>query len=147
MNFDSYELIWIDETGFDLYMSRTRGRAKIGQRSATSISNQRSRHLTYTMGVSATKGLVHHSVNVGGVGKEDFEAYMREKLASTSQTYLLLIDNAPSHRRIEEKLSSFENCVVKRISPYTPNLNAVEFIFSMFKSELKSILRLLFSGQ
>ena len=147
-NFQNYHFIWIDETGFDLHLSRSRGRAKIGQRARASISNAKGKHQTYTMAVSAVNGLVHHAHKVGGVGQEDFKEFMWnlcQKLAilQSELPFALMIDNAPAHNGVEVFLEefNFSNVLVKRISPYSPELNAVEHCFSIFKSSLKEKLR------
>ena len=52
----------------------------------------------------------------------------------------LIIDNAPCHSRVEEEINAEEDlrdCVVVRLSPYSPMFNPIEQVWSFFKSQVK----------
>ena len=147
-NFERYHFIWIDETGFDLHLTRTRGWGRVGMKTLQcTLSNQRGHHLSHTMAVSGVLGLVHDAIQFGGVGKAQFQEFivgLVEKLNNlpTEKPYCLIFDNAPCHAKIEEFMEEAGFSMdSQRTSPYSPELNAVENVFSFYKADLKLQLR------
>ena len=77
-NHDKYNLVWIDETGLDLYLSRTLGRSRIGHRCHKAVSNSRGRHMSVIMAVPDKKRVIQAKKVVGGVKKACFWNFIDE---------------------------------------------------------------------
>ena len=63
----NYELIFIDESGLNLWTCRTRGRARIGEPAIRIVAGRRGRNLTVTFSVSNERGLLKHDIIEGGM--------------------------------------------------------------------------------
>ncbi len=146
-NYQNFHLIWVDETGLDLYLTRTRGRAKKGKKCTPVYNNQRGKHISVTMAVSAALGVVVSKIQIGGVGRDDFIGFLldlKDQLLNhpSNKPYLVLMDNAPAHRNVEAIMEPFENIfTLKRLPIYSPQLNAIEFCFSNLKASIRHLLR------
>ena len=64
------ELIFSDESGFNLWTCRTRGRARIGEPAIRVVAGRRGHNLTITFAVSNERGLLKHDIIEGGVNTE-----------------------------------------------------------------------------
>lgn len=61
------ELIFVDEAGFNLWTSRTRGRALIGEPAIRVVNGRRGRNLSMIFAVSQERGLLSHEIVEGAV--------------------------------------------------------------------------------
>ena len=52
--------LFIDECGFNIWTSRSQGRARIGERTYRQVCGQRGRNITITLAVSPTSGLIFY---------------------------------------------------------------------------------------
>ena len=66
-NEPGHEIIFVDESGFNLWISRTRGRARKGERAVRIVGAQRGANFTLILAVSSTRGRIHHEVFQGKV--------------------------------------------------------------------------------
>ena len=64
--------IYIDETGMNLHLSRSRGRAEAGRRAARIVCGQRGENMTVILAISDRVGVVYHEIAWGGVNTERF---------------------------------------------------------------------------
>ena len=136
--------------GIDLYLTRTFGRSKKGFKCYRNISNHKGKHVSVMMAVSSELPSPFARNLVGGVRKEHFFQFVKdlcdglESTITESENFLpfcLVFDNCPAHSGIEEVVASYSNCFAKRLPPYSPELNVIEFMFSPFKAEIKRRLR------
>ena len=130
------DLVFQDETGFNLYTSRQQGRALRGQPAVRILEGQRGQNLTLSMAISPTLGLIHHQLYRGGMNRDRFAGFLVEigELLPESDIQILM-DNAPAHRSAEDQVQ-YEHSV-KRLPRYSPFLNIVELANSAVKAETK----------
>ena len=69
---------YVDECGFGLYTSRTRGRAVRGLPAKKITGNQRTPHITMLCAVSPNVGLILHTIIVGGAKQSHFDQFIQE---------------------------------------------------------------------
>ena len=129
--------VYVDETGLNLHLSRSRGRAEAGCRAARVVCGQRGRNMTVILAISDRVGAVYHEIVWGGVDTERFRLYL-ENLAVIlgEEPAVLIMDNAPAHRQAET-LATHQ---VQKLAPYSPFLNPIENCFSFYKADLKQRL-------
>jgi hypothetical protein len=92
------ELVFIDEAGINLYCTRMRGRAPIGQRAIRVVNGQRGRNLTVCFAVSNTRGLLLHRMLEGGMTAVLFRDFLAELAPLCEENSAFICDNAPAHR-------------------------------------------------
>ena len=54
-----------------------------------------------------------------------------------------MIDNAPAHSRCEASIDEFEGIGIKTLPPKFQELSVFEFMFSLFKAEMKNQLSII----
>ena len=88
------------------------------------------------------KGIVYVKIIKGGVKAPDFFSFVSELVAIECPKYskrkiVLMMDNAKVHHSKDymQKFIKYVNVLYN--SPYTPQFNAIEFLFSKLKSEVK----------
>lgn len=136
-----HELIFIDETGFNLWLCRTRGRSQRGQRAVRIVNHRRGNNLTIVFAVSNTRGLVHYEICEGGMDGERF-VNLLQNIANNVPMHgqvVFIFDNAPAHRRAASG-NLPANVSLRWLPPYSPFLNIVENTISIWKAKTKALL-------
>lgn len=136
------ELVYIDEAGINLWVRRTRGRARRGDRAVRVVGGQRGRNFTVTFAVSNRRGLVHHEIFDGGMTSVRFSAFLEATSRECHDQVTYVFDNAPCHARADHEPNNGGpqlpfNHFRQRLPPYSPFLNIVEMAISAFKASLK----------
>ena len=131
------ELIFVDESGFNLWIARTRGRAVRGQRAVRVVGGSRGPNFTLILAVSNRRGMIHHEFFQGGINADRFNAWLRDASAAAGDGPVTFVfDNAPCHRRyLEADLQ--DNHEGKTLPAYSPFLNISENCFSVWKAAFK----------
>ena len=98
------QILYMDETNFNLHISRRDGGALRGTR-ATAISAGSKGPNVHMIGCIGSPGLIHHLVRRGSFTKNIARDWMRGALRAAKEKYgtpvVMIIDNAPSHTDIE----------------------------------------------
>ena len=129
--------VYVDETGLNLHVSRSRGRAEAGSRAARIVCGQRGRNMTVIMAISDRVGALYHEIVWGGVNAEVFGAFLSSLEAVLGEEpAVVIMDNAPAHRNAE--MPGIHP--VRMLPPHSPFLNPIENVFSVFKADLKQRL-------
>eukprot|EP00644_Phytophthora_capsici_P003903 jgi/Phyca11/108254/e_gw1.15.759.1 len=102
----------MDETNFNLWSTRTRGRSRRGQRAVKKYLNS----------------------------NEFIRATLRK--FENLDNVVLVLGNAPCHARAEHVFEEpeFAGATLLRLGPYSPMLNPIENVFSAFKSAVKDYM-------
>ncbi|XP_030846747.1 uncharacterized protein LOC115926220 [Strongylocentrotus purpuratus] len=138
--------VFIDETGYNVWTRRTRGRAPRGVPARRVVHGQRGRNCNVTFAVSAAIGLVHHRIAFETVTRERFEDFLAETVAECNQMFpadepiYLIYDNARPHVRAQLPDGANPIIQTKRLPPYSPFLNMTEMTHSAFKAAVKRTL-------
>ena len=85
------ELIFVDESGFNLWLPRTRGRARRGQRAVRIVGGSRGLNFTLILAVSNRRGIIHHSFYEGAINADRFNAWLRDASAAAGNGDVSLI--------------------------------------------------------
>ena len=75
---EPYEVVFVDESGFNLWLARTRGRARAGQRAVRTVGGRRGPNFTCIMAVSNTRGLIHTEFRDGGTTGAVFIQFLEQ---------------------------------------------------------------------
>ena len=142
-------IIYVDETNFNIHTSRTKGWSKKGKRAVIRVHSTKAPNVNILCAVSSyTRGCINFKCVRGSVTSTVFTEFMN----ATSQTALelinrerdpplvsIVIDNAPCHRGIEDRLHNEYGGRIQilRLAPYSPQLNPIEGCFSALKAEVK----------
>lgn len=135
-------ILFMDETNFNIHISRAQGRSVKGTRCTTIAAGSKGANV-HVIGCISTVGFIHYEVKRGSFKKDDAREWMktclRQALTRHGEGVVMVIDNAPCHSQIEEILQDQEFCENKilRLGPYSPMLNPIETIWSVVKSFVK----------
>lgn len=129
--------VFIDECGYNIWTTRSYGRALVGDRAYKQVCGQRDRNVTIIMAISARTGLVHHSAEVRGMNNQrfnDFFVETRQRLPP-NDAVVFIYDNVPAHRDANQP----SNAELKQLPSYSPFLNIVEEAINCLPVELMNV--------
>ena len=140
------KVIYVDETGYNLYTMRTRGRAAVGERAIRTVCGSKGANTSVIAAISDqhADGVLYYEIVQGGVNREKFIDFMQSLCAIIGEDddVKIVMDNAPCHRNIEELVSMTANQEVVKLPPWSPFLNSIENCFSVMKAAAKRQLAL-----
>ncbi|RHY15468.1 hypothetical protein DYB32_010761 [Aphanomyces invadans] len=140
-----------DETYFNLYCKRSRGRSKRGTCASTVLLPSKGPNLQIQCAVSAELGLVCYRLEGGSIKMDENAAYVETiyqamKMSASWQDnfagkrIVIVLDNAPAHSQTEERVVQHDDMTLLRLGPYSPMLNLIESCISVLKSRIKGYL-------
>lgn len=133
------DLVFIDETGVNLAMTRHYARAEKGKRAYGKCPYNRGRNVTL-IGALALSGFLAPFTFEGWTNKEAFITYITEVL--TPQLWAgacVVMDNLPAHKAIKvREIIEAAGAKVIFLSPYSPDFNPIENCWSKIKEYLRS---------
>jgi transposase len=131
---DPSTLVFIDETGADTKMARRHGRAPRGQRLRSSVPHARPQALT-AGGSPVTAPMVLDGPMTG----DWFLAYVEQVLVPTLRPGdVVILDNLPAHKNAAARRAiQAAGAELRRLPPYSPDLNPIENAFSKLKANLR----------
>lgn len=136
---DPRRLVFIDETWAKTNMTRTRGRAPLGERLVAAVPHG---HWKTTTLIAA---LGHRGVRCattldGAVDRDAFEAFVAQVLVpSLTPGDVVVMDNLSSHKgpRVRAMVEA-AGAAVLYLPAYSPDLNPIELAFAKLKQLLRS---------
>jgi transposase len=135
---DPSTLVFIDETGADTKMARRHGRAPRGQRLRSSVPHGHWKTTTFVGGLRLT-GMTAPMVLDGPMTGDWFLAYVEQVLVPTLRPGdVVILDNLPAHKNAAARRAiQAAGAELRRLPPYSPDLNPTENAFSKFKANLR----------
>lgn len=136
---DPEDLVFIDEAGSTIAMTRTYARAPRGDRAVDDVPRNRGDVITM-IGALTTAGLVAMMTIEGGTCRHVFHAFVEQVLAPVLRPgMIVVIDNAGAHK-VREVIEAMLACgvKVKFLPPYSPDLNPIELAWSKLKEFLRA---------
>ncbi|XP_045483325.1 uncharacterized protein LOC123688727 [Harmonia axyridis] len=144
---ENIPVTYLDETNFNLFISRRQGRSKKGTRCRYISAGSRGANV-HVIGCIGNMGLIHHEIRRGAFRREEAKEFVRNCLRAAYNIHqtrvVLVVDNAPCHAGLEEVFQEpeFQDHLLLRLSPYSPMLNPIEFAWSSFKAAVKRAMSL-----
>ncbi|KAG2788680.1 hypothetical protein PC129_g9722 [Phytophthora cactorum] len=152
-------VVFHDETNFDLYLSRTQGWDREGER-AVQLPASKGKNLHVQGAVSSGTGVVLMKTHDGSVMKEENACFVADLFVAAmltdeyrelepSNKVVIVTDNAPAHngvgalvRRVlaEDGVIYANRLVILRLAPYSPMLNPIEGCWSVLKAHMKEYM-------
>lgn len=136
---DPNRLIFLDESGCHIGMTRTHGRALRGRRIVGIVPRNRGRVVTM-LGAMSLDGMEAMMLVHGGTTKAVFEKFVREHLGPHLRPGdFVVMDNLGAHHAsgIRELIESYGATPIY-LPPYSPDLNPIELAWSKIKSLLRA---------
>lgn len=128
------QVVWMDETNFNLFCKRTRGRSRVGSRAVAKIPNSRGPNVHLIGRISST-GVILMERKRGPFKSQDAGEWLTsllsrwENLGNRFEDLAVVSDNAPCRSQLESILQHSQATLL-RLSPYSPMLNPIENIWS-----------------
>ena len=133
------DLVFVDETGSNLAMTRRYARSSKGSRAYSDAPYQRGSNLTL-IGAMALRGLVGEITFPGATDAMAFKTYLTQVLVPNLWPgACVVMDNLPAHKvaGIREAIEAVGATVVY-LSPYSPDFSPIENCWSKVKEFLRS---------
>ena len=138
-------ILFMDETNFNLHITRSQGRSQRGIRCTTVPASPKGANI-HVVGCIGSLGLIHYEVRRGSFKKDSAQEWVKSCLRIAREKYgrpvVLVLDNAPCHSQIEDILDEeeFKDHRILRLGPYSPMLNPIEHVWSVVKAYVKRLL-------
>ncbi len=132
-------MVFVDQSGINLAMSRTRARSPKGQRAVAFEPKQHAKNLT-VIGALGALGMHMAEVISGGMKKPHFIAFMTALLATLNAGQIIVLDNLRIHHAAEIKaMAKAAGVYLLFTPPYSPEFNPIEEAWSKFKALLRKL--------
>jgi transposase len=134
------DLIFIDESGVNLALTRLFARAPKGERAHGKRPQKRGKNVSL-IGAISLGGLVTHISLIGATDGLTFEAFVAQKLVPKLWPgACVVMDNCSIHKGKEiEALIKQAGAKLIYLPPYSPEFSPIENCWSKIKSLLRSI--------
>jgi len=135
---DASKLVFIDETGTNTKMVRTRGRCRRGRRLIGKAPWGHWKTTTFVAGLRCNK-ISASCVLDGAMDGQGFLTYVEAILVpSLSEGDIVVMDNLPAHKVDGvRKLIEAAKASLVYLPPYSPDLNPIEMAFAKLKAFLR----------
>lgn len=133
-------LIFIDESGVNLALTRSHARAQKGRRAYGKRPQKRGQNVSIISALGL-KGIVSQVSLLGAVDALTFEAFIARKLVPRLWTgACVILDNCSIHlgTAIEELIRQAGATLIY-LPPYSPDFSPIENCFSKLKSILRTV--------
>nr|CAI5834115.1 unnamed protein product [Callosobruchus analis] len=139
------QIVWIDETNFNLFCRRTRGRSRVGVRAVQHLPAARGPNVHLIDAISPA-GVVTMERRRGSFSSDSANIWITnllqrwQDMGNEVGDLVIVCDNAPCHATFEGVINNTEATLL-RLGPYSPMLNPIENIWSKIKAYVKTHLR------
>lgn len=133
-------VVFLDETSTQTVMTRTRGRARRGERVVGRVPRNHGPNVTCLAALSTT-GIQAPLVFAGALDGAIFVQWMRDRLLPTlAPGTTIVLDNLNVHRNPEARAAiQTAGCHVRFLPAYSPDLNPIELAFAKLKTHLRGV--------
>jgi transposase len=133
-------LIFFDESGVNISMTRAYGRAPTHERVYGSVPKNWGDNVTLSAGLTR-EGLIAPLRLIGAMNGEIFEAYIEQFVVPELRPRdIVVMDNLAAHKRASiAALIAEAGAELVYLPPYSPDLNPIEMVWSKVKSVLRTI--------
>lgn len=133
-------LIFIDETGFYLALTRLYARSPRGSRVQGKRPSKRGKRVSIISAINLQEVMTHCQL-VGTTDRLTFEAFISQRLVPKLwKGACVIMDNCSIHKGKEIKaLIEAAGSILIYLPPYSPDFSPIENCFSKIKNTLRSI--------
>lgn len=135
--FDARRLVFVDESGFNVSMTRLRARAPRGKRAYGKVPRNRGKNTALIAAITLEGGMGTPMTVEGATDAEAFEVYVEHFLAPTLEKgqVVVVLDGLGAHRthRVRELIEA-RGADLVFLPSYSPDLNPIEEAFSKIKA-------------
>ena len=138
---DTRRLVFLDETGSSITMTRRRARSRRGRPVYGSVPLNRGKNLTVVGAVRAEGGLVAWRAMDGAMTGARFLAFVTEALIpALSEGDVLVMDNLSAHKTKAVRAAlKAAGIGVLYLPRYSPEYNPVELCWAVVKARLRAV--------
>jgi transposase len=132
--------VFLDESGAQTSMTRTRGRAPRGQRVVAKVPGGHWKIVTMIGAVRISGPFATASI-VGATDSDVFRTYVREVLTPQLRPGdVVVMDNLAPHKAagVREAIAAI-GAELRYLPPYSPDFNPIENMWSKVKGRLRSL--------
>jgi transposase len=139
---DPRDILWVDETGFNLHLRRRHGRARVGQRVNLVVPTNRGRNISICAAMSAD-GFIAHRVQLGAYNAAlfcDFLEILFVRLREVGRINCrIVLDNVRFHHcAVVRDFVERAGHMLHFLPPYSPMLNPIEPLFGKWKCAIRT---------
>ncbi|MBD0270218.1 MAG: IS630 family transposase [Cyanobacteria bacterium Co-bin8] len=136
---DPRNLVFVDEAGVNLAMTRLRGRSPRGERAHDSTPRNQGQNVSL-LGALSMEGLVATMSISGSVNTDVFVTYLSEVLLPQLWVgAIVVMDNlSVHHAAVVAELIEAAGAKLVFLPPYSPDLSPIELCWSKLKACLRS---------
>ncbi|KAG0434715.1 Transposable element Tc3 transposase [Dictyocoela muelleri] len=131
------ELIFLDESGFNLHLTRKYGYSKKNCKAYTTVPNSKGANVSFLCSISI-EGIYCFRIKVGSFKSSDMLDFISNELPLLTNRIVkhIVLDNASIHKT-NDVVRAFaqRGYILHFLPPYSPHLNPIEEFFSAFKSK------------
>lgn len=135
----NHKVLYIDESGINLYQRRTKGRAPVGQPVHREV-NPRGKNVNVIIAICSEIGVVHYSVSQETLDHQKYQKFMDDLVRIAAPMFNepvhIIHDNARPHLRTAIDGVHADQFSIRSLPTYSPFLNPVEQIHSCFKAAI-----------
>ena len=133
------DLVFVDETGATVNMTRRYARAPRQQRAIGRVPRNHGPRTTLVAALSVA-GLSAPQTRRGAMNTAAFVAYVREILCPTLRPgQVVVVDNLSAHKAAAVRpLIEARQCILLFLPPYSPDFTPIELAFSKIKEALRA---------
>lgn len=132
------DLLFIDESGINLAMTRAYGRSPRGQRTLGAVPKNWGDSITLTAALTL-QGICAPLFLHGSMTGDAFEAYVEQFLVPLLRPgQVVVMDNLSAHRRVRiRELIEATGARLVFLAPYSPDFSPIELAWSKVKALLR----------
>jgi transposase len=137
---DPEQLVFVDESGTNISLTRLYGWAPHDQRATGSVPRNHGKNTTLVAAL-APDGLHEPWLIEGAIETESFVCYISEQLAPTLRPgQIVVLDNLSVHKaqRVRQAIED-RHCQLLFLPPYSPDFTPIEQAFSKIKAILRGL--------
>jgi transposase len=137
---DPQQLVFVDESGTNISLTRVYGWAPHDQRATSSVPRNHGKNTTLVAAL-APDGLHEPWMIEGAMDTDAFAWYITEQLAPTLRPgQVVVVDNLSVHKadRIRQAIAA-RGCQLLFLPPYSPDFTPIEQAFSKIKAILRGL--------
>jgi transposase len=137
---DPEQLVFVDESGSNISLTRLYGWAPHDRRASSSLPRNHGKNTTLVAAL-APDGLHEPWMIEGAMDTSTFEWYIIEQLAPTLQPgQVVVVDNLSVHKAASIRHAlEVRHCQLLFLPPYSPDFTPIEQAFSKIKAVLRRI--------